>query len=873
MSLLFLESFDSYTADPGGGIPQKWTHGSGWIQPAYGRHGQGFLGTAGIVLPTVGSNRAVMGCAVRSGTDAFSASGFAWIADKGEKIFEVVMWPDGTLAAWAAPGGTGVIQTAPGLLSALTWYFFEMQADIFQRDAGGGLVFYDIRNVRFWIDGARVLDVPGTACSTSARNPLGGVPSPYGWNEAGVGTGTNYAIDDVYVLDGIDAAPGWIAGDPRHYDRPTGDVEIRPIYPAANGDLTQWTPFPFGLANWQTVKEHPPDGDSSHNKATALNLADLFVFDALDTNNGLMAAQQVTMARRSEQNFGSIRSLSKYDGAVVQGPEHILPSSYLYFRDIYPFAPDGSVWTDEKINAWQAGYINTVPTKLLSPPVNLTVSQVAGRNGTSQLALAWVNDNAGDAINLYRWSAATDWVYIGQLPAGTIAHIDSGLNEDTLYAYTLRHARQGAESGNSNTAQNVTLAGLRPPMNLRVSPVAGQTSQLFLQWDNANNSDVIQVYRDGVYVQSLPAGYTAWVDSGLTIATTYTYFLRHWRDGEESSNSNVASNTTLGPPAPPFSVGIRIVSDTQLLVTWGNADVAMTEVNVDGAPVMTVGEGVTSHPLNGLQANADHSIQLRHIKLGLPSAYTAPVIGRPRVVAVGGFTRDEDGLRYHYGLEDFVFTVIAGGAISYRGFSRGGNGGGSSRTGEDYPDGSAHGYCGGGGAAGGNMFQANNSIEPGGTDGITGVDYPVTVGNGVTNIGATAYRSEYAAPANYGNRGNPGYPNEDLGRGGDGGFHVSSNFPGGEGGRGGVGNGSGGGGGAGAGGPGVGWPNIENIGGPGGPGVWIPIFGTVCAGGRGGRGGLSGGNGQNWGDGGNGGGDEQGGGIGRQGGFVAWYKL
>jgi hypothetical protein len=883
MSLLFLESFDSYTADPGGGIPLKWTHGAGWVAPEYGRHGQGMRGTAGVVLPTVAHNRVIMGTAVRSATNAFSATGFAWIADKGSKIFEVVMWPDGTLAAWALGGGTGVIQSSPGLLAVLAWYFIEIQADIFQRDAGGGQVFYDIRNVRIWVDGSRVIDVPGTACSTSARSPLGGVPSPYGWNEAGVGTDTNYVFDDVYVLDGVDAAPGWIAGDPRHFDHPTGDVQLRPYYPAAPGDLTQWTPFPFGFANWQTVSEHPPDGDASRNSATALNLADLFALDPVDTNNGLIAVQQVTMARRSEQNFGSIRSLSKYNGAVVQGPEHILPSSYLYFRDLYPFAPDGSVWTDEKINAWQLGYINTVPTKLLSPPVSLTVNQVAGSAGTSQLALAWQNDNAGDAINVYRYSVATDWVFLTTLPAGTTAHTDSGLEENTTYTYTLRHTRMGAESGNSNFAANTTLQGLRPPFNLTVSPVAGQTSQLRLDWTNVNNSDLLDVYRDGAYVGQLPAGYTAWVDTGLAIGTTYTYFLRHWRDGVESTNSNVASNTTLGPPAPPFNVSAQIASDSSLLATWANADVATTEIVVNGAYWTTVGEGVTSYLISGLQRATDYSIQLRHSKLGLYSAYSAPVGGRPRVVANGGNIRDEGGFRYHFGTDDFVFSVIAGGAISYRGFSQGGNGGAGMWTGgtADEPDG----FAGGGGGAGGNYFAANDSIEPGG-NGVTGIDYPVQVGS-PRNNGWTTYRSESAPAANYGTNGNfyPPAPGTDVGWGGFGG--SNNHFPGGFGGRQGMGNSNGGGGGAGAGGPGEsqiegppapappspGNGNVANIGGPGGPGIFVPIFGTVCTGGRGGRGPGSGANATQWGDGGAGGGDEQGGGRGFQGGFVAWYPL
>jgi len=179
-----------------------------------------------------------------------------------------------------------------------------------------------------------------------------------------------------------------------------------------------------------------------------------------------------------------------------------------------------------------------------SAPTNLAAS------GTTQTTtnLSWTasTDNVGvTGYDVYRNGSL-----LGS--SSTTTYAVTGLSPSTTYAFYVRAKDAAANiSANSNTVSVTTLAAATDttapsaPANL----VASGTTQTStnLAWTASTDNVAVtgyDVYRNGTFLESTTT--TSYIVSGLTAATTYTFYVRA-KDAaaNNSTNSNMISVTTL----------------------------------------------------------------------------------------------------------------------------------------------------------------------------------------------------------------------------------------------------------------------------------------------------------------------------------------
>jgi len=336
MALLFMDSFDHYSAALTGGIQEKYTGGSGSISPSYGRHGNGAVGSFWTALPAA-SGRSILGAAVRfttlGGTRIFG------LMDVHEHVFSIEVLNTGLIRT-----SLGDRMSAPDIVRENQWFYIEMQTDV--SVVPGGAPPYDTISVdacKVWVDGFLVLDETALG-ETGAR--LNGT-SAHGWNAAMLGGANNAAqLDDVYVCDGTGPAP---------WNAPLGDVQVDVIRPNGIGAVTQWA-VTGAATNWDAVNDPTPDDDATRVSAASAGLSDLYEMENVTTNNGILGAQILISARRTEEGFAAIAPLLRHAGTTTELTARNLSASYFYRnREAFVMMPNGDPLTDANVNALQAG--------------------------------------------------------------------------------------------------------------------------------------------------------------------------------------------------------------------------------------------------------------------------------------------------------------------------------------------------------------------------------------------------------------------------------------------------------------------------------------------------------------------------------------
>jgi len=166
--------------------------------------------------------------------------------------------------------------------------------------------------------------------------------------------GTSYAwMRDVYYCD--------TATDSGSLPNNTflGDVGTRTLF--ATGDSSvAWTPN-SGVNNYSRVNEHAMDSDTSYNSSANPGDEDQLNFGPITNTVPLIYGLQVTIAARKD-DVGSrvIKTGLKSGGTTSYGANHSVPSSYVYFTDLWVLDPNTSAnWTRAAVNAL-AGIYNLV---------------------------------------------------------------------------------------------------------------------------------------------------------------------------------------------------------------------------------------------------------------------------------------------------------------------------------------------------------------------------------------------------------------------------------------------------------------------------------------------------------------------------------
>ena len=213
-------------------------------------------------------------------------------------------------------------------------------------------------------------------------------------------------------------------------------------------------------------------------------------------------------------------------------------------------------------------------------PENLSATASVTGPGQIEAALSWDAVTGATEYRIYRAAAANDpLTRIAEAITITgTTYTDTGLQGSTAYRYAVRAVDSADDvSVNSNVVSLTTPA--LPAMPANFSATIGDR-QITLSWDAVTGAAEYYVYR-GIpstgFLFRIASGTTIsatmHTDTGLTVGTTYEYFVRAVNSTGVSANSNTISATALTPPAVPANLS-AVASTTQVLLEWDAVDSA-----------------------------------------------------------------------------------------------------------------------------------------------------------------------------------------------------------------------------------------------------------------------------------------------------------
>jgi subtilisin family serine protease len=233
-----------------------------------------------------------------------------------------------------------------------------------------------------------------------------------------------------------------------------------------------------------------------------------------------------------------------------------------------------------------------------------------------------------------------------------------GLNPNQVRYYLQTTAREGGAAGwdpqygngllDARAALAALLAGPPPaidppppvasarpeaPANLTATPAGA--SAITLRWTDASSTEQgfrIERSADGAnfaQVATITANATTWTSSGLAPLTTYWYRVRAY-NALPSHYSNVATGTTLAPPAAPSNLAATPLSATSARLTWtDNASSELgfrVERSADAGVTWTQAGSVSANTViwtnTGLSPETAYLFRVRAYEGGATSAYS-----------------------------------------------------------------------------------------------------------------------------------------------------------------------------------------------------------------------------------------------------------
>ena len=342
MTLRFRDSFSHY-----GDSGSKWSSGGGSIQTSGGRWGGPYLsvvsGYGGVSGPSVLLPAAATWYV---GVALCPTGAWQWEGTNGEHVFQLRDGLNGPQVSLRLDSlgrlfvQRGSITSNPGPvlwtdsvpLGALgQWHYVEFGVTI------GATGSFEVR-----VDGVTRSGVQSPmntqATGNASANTVG-----LGFLSAG---GAAIAFNDFYACDSAGTRNNTFLGD----------VRVQALMPAADGDLSQFTPS-SGTTHYNLVDEIPPDGDTSYVSSPTPGNVDLYQLgDVAAVSGSILGVAVYSFARKDDAGTRTIANVIKTGGVEYDGPAQALSMSYTYFTEHWETNPaTGLPWTIADVNALQVG--------------------------------------------------------------------------------------------------------------------------------------------------------------------------------------------------------------------------------------------------------------------------------------------------------------------------------------------------------------------------------------------------------------------------------------------------------------------------------------------------------------------------------------
>jgi|GEM_PF-4796861 len=233
---------------------------------------------------------------------------------------------------------------------------------------------------------------------------------------------------------------------------------------------------------------------------------------------------------------------------------------------------------------YASGDSNTVSATTLAPPPPPVSSPTlyAQAASPSEIDLNWTASSSPggvDGYDIYRNSvliASTD------AALDTRTYKDTGLSASTTYSYYVTAYSVYGTSNPSNTVSITTPTP--PPPPTAPTDLSAETlddEEIDLSWTASTSAVGINrynIYRNGSYIGSTSSttssdtgSSTAYYDSGLASATTYSYFvvaINNSGIASSSSTSVSAMTQSTTPPSAPTSFKATVTSSSTVQLSW-----------------------------------------------------------------------------------------------------------------------------------------------------------------------------------------------------------------------------------------------------------------------------------------------------------------
>jgi hypothetical protein len=184
-------------------------------------------------------------------------------------------------------------------------------------------------------------------------------------------------------------------------------------------------------------------------------------------------------------------------------------------------------------------------------PTNLTATTFS----SSQINLSWTdNANNENGFKVEQSTDGTTFTQIAMLASNTVSFSVTGLSASTTYQYRVVSFNDAGNSSFSNTASATTSAAppALPAAPSALTATAASSTRINLAWaDNSGNESGFKIERcknpnctNFAQIAQVGANVTTFADTTVSKNTAYSYRVRAFNAGGNSSYSNTASAKT-----------------------------------------------------------------------------------------------------------------------------------------------------------------------------------------------------------------------------------------------------------------------------------------------------------------------------------------